>query len=281
MLNEVEYVADFEYKVIRWNPQSDEGPQRKERPQALHLIAHVQRGEEDSEELRMETGFVFDGDPSEVAVDDVDIIVARKHGTRATEIADLLMQGYFDPSDDYSADSYETQRDAWRTNAYTRAIAALEGDSAAYIEELRMAAGALIYTALPTDEVTVRVASGKLDVTVVPTAETNGDGNDSAEAAAPTDETHSVNPEERVAERAWLEEELEFARAMHELVKQAPKTPKRPDKKTQERRKKAVKNRWDLLFTNLRNRTNPKYGGTPDWMGRTRTRAEHALEYLR
>ena len=31
----------------------------------------------------------------------------------------------------------------------------------------------------------------------------------------------------------------------------------------------------DTMFCRLRNGTNPKYGGTPDWVGPSRTIAEH------
>ena len=36
---------------------------------------------------------------------------------------------------------------------------------------------------------------------------------------------------------------------------------------------------WDLCFCWLRNATNPKYGGSPDWQGDTFTESELAKRY--
>ena len=219
-----------------------------------------------AKELRLDTDFVFDGPPDEVMIDDVEIVVTRAHETSVSTVRDALMLGYFEPADDCGTDSYGAQEQAAREITQTLAIAAVEGDDAAYMEEIHAAAAAVTAKTRPTDEVHIRIAGRECSVEVQPRREKTGEDSGSGTAHATRDEPNWIDPTEEMSERGWLEEQLGLTRATQDLAEREP-VKKGAEKRDQVRKQKTLQKQWDGLFMVLRNRTNPKYGGTPDWIG--------------
>ena len=185
VIDAIEYEAEYDNDpktVVRWNPQMDARPGPDERPSKLRIIALVKRETTIVEEIRLSTDFVFDGTPDEVMIDDVEVIVTKEHDTTATEVRDLLMLGYFEPADDCGTDSYETQERAARELAQTAAIAAVEGDDAAYMEEIHASAAGLASKARPSDEVSILITNNQYEIKVRPGATSDTGGAQNARA---------------------------------------------------------------------------------------------------
>lgn len=89
-----------------------------------------------------------------------------------------------------------------------------------------------------------------------------------------------TNPWESISARQYLEEQLEMAAATRQLILDGPEPATRSDARRRLRRLEALQRRWDDIFCALRNRTNPKYGGDPDWQGTRQERARHAAGNL-
>ncbi len=81
---------------------------------------------------------------------------------------------------------------------------------------------------------------------------------------------------ERVSRRQYLEEQLELAAATAHLIQEGPSPTTAADRRAREKRLEELRDRWDTVFCRLRNHTNPKYGGDPEWRGVTQERARHA-----
>lgn len=76
----------------------------------------------------------IEGDPEETwdSLEEVEVVLPEGHRyegtTGASEIADILVESFFEPSDEYDADSHDTQRARFESEAYAKALLVVGGD---------------------------------------------------------------------------------------------------------------------------------------------------------
>ena len=120
-------------------------------------------------DIACEADVAFGPDPFSCnAVDEVTVFARRGSGIAAGTVADLLEAAIFHAGDDGDDDSYDTQLEAFQTDAVTRIIRLLEGDDAALDNRIRdLLSGH--YFLVPDDRtVTIVMTRDRLEVVVTP-----------------------------------------------------------------------------------------------------------------
>ncbi len=104
------------------------------------------------------------------------MLVTEKSDITPDELADLMYDAYFSPSDDCEADSYETQQDDYRQAAQSKALELLASAEEAMLSNVRTAVYRSILQHLPRDRDTIiRIHRDKpIEITIEP-AETEND----------------------------------------------------------------------------------------------------------
>ena len=86
-----------------------------------------------------------------------------------------------------------------------------------------------------------------------------------------------ADPNRRVTRREYLETEYRFAGAVAMAMAGIPDPETARERRLLEKAREQAKARRDNLFCELRNSTNEKYGGTPDWVGDSASWTRHAV----
>ena len=138
------------------------------RPEAITFTLHTvdaggKRGEVDI------PGDVAFGDEDPTWAEDLDLLVTTDSNILPHELAELMHDACFSPSDDAEADSYETQSNDYRQAAESTALRLLVSAQEARLADLRNAVHQHVTRCVPRDhEVTIRIRRDKateIDIT--------------------------------------------------------------------------------------------------------------------
>ena len=87
-----------------------------------------------------------------------------------------------------------------------------------------------------------------------------------------------ADPYAKVTRRTYLENEYRFAAAVAAELMETPEPNGKREKKELAIAREQANQTRDRFFCWLRNATNPKYGGYPEWQGETRPYCKHAIQ---
>ena len=125
-------------------------------------------------------GDVAFGDDELTWAEDLDLLVARDSDIRPHELAELMHDACFSPSDDAEADSYETQSNDYRQAAESTALRLLVSAEEARLADLRNTVHQYIRPHIPRDhEMTIRVRGDEateIEITPMQAKENQGVG---------------------------------------------------------------------------------------------------------
>ncbi len=150
-------------------------PLHTARPERITFVLETIDGDGAIEHVCTPADVAF-GDDEVSWPDDVGVLVTEKSDITPDELADLMYDAYFSPSDDCEADSYETQQDDYRQAAQSKALELLASAEEAMLSNVRTAVYRSILQHLPRDRDTIiRIPRGKpIEVTIEP-ADTEND----------------------------------------------------------------------------------------------------------
>ena len=118
----------------------------------------------------MHPGDVAFGDDDVSWAEDVSVLVARDSDITPDELADLMYDAFFSPSDDCEADSYETQQDDYHQAALAKALELLASVEEAMVSNVRTAVHRWVLPHLPRGrDATLRIHGSKpIEIEIVP-----------------------------------------------------------------------------------------------------------------
>ena len=139
-------------------------PNTLARPEAIHMHLNIVRADGPPETITVSADLAFVGKGwSWIA--DAQPLVARDSDLDPIELKQLLRAAFFSPSDDASADSYETQRDRFDEEAMHTALALLASEEEAKRHTIAEVVSREILWVVPRDrEVSITVRGGKVSV---------------------------------------------------------------------------------------------------------------------
>ena len=157
---EARSIADFRAPPERSGP-SDEPPPR---PDAIRMSLDVEGPEGTSETLTLDADLAFAGE-AWAWLADVRPLVTADSAIEPAELADLLRDAWFSPSDEADADSWETQRARFEEEAMHLAIGLLCSEEEALRRTIACAVRRELFWLIPRDRaVTITVRGGKIGV---------------------------------------------------------------------------------------------------------------------
>ncbi len=150
-------------------------PLHTARPERITFVLETIDGDGAIEHVCIPSDVAF-GDDDVSWADDVGVLVTEKSDISPDELAELMYDAYFSPSDDCEADSYETQQDDYRQAAQSKALELLASAEEAMLSNVRTAVYRSILQHLPRDRDTIiRIRRDKpIEITIEP-AETEND----------------------------------------------------------------------------------------------------------
>ena len=127
------------------------------RPEAITFTLHTVDADGTTSEVETPGDVAFsDDDPT--WAEDLDLLVATDSNILPHELAELMHDACFSPSDDAEADSYETQSNDYRQAAESTALRLLVSAEEARLADLRNAVHQYVTRCVPRDhEVTIRI----------------------------------------------------------------------------------------------------------------------------
>ena len=145
------------------------------RPERITFVLETIDGDGAVEHVCIPADVAF-GDDEVSWPDDVGVLVTDKSDITPDELADLMYDAYFYPSDDGEADSYETQQDDYRQAAQSKALELLASAEEATLSNVRTAVHRWILQHLPRGSAAIiRIRRDKpIEITIEP-AETEND----------------------------------------------------------------------------------------------------------
>ena len=139
-------------------------PDTLARPEAIHMHLNIVRADGPPQAMTVSTDLAFVGKGwSWIA--DAQPLVARDSDLDPIELKQLLRAAFFSPSDDVSADAYETQRDRFDEEAMHTALALLASEEEAKRHTIAEVVSREILCVVPHDrEVSITVSGGRVSV---------------------------------------------------------------------------------------------------------------------
>ncbi|MYA95545.1 MAG: sensor histidine kinase [Nitrospinae bacterium] len=153
-------LADFQAPPDRSGPSNEPLP----RPEAICMRLDVENPDGTSETIALDADLAFAGE-AWAWLADVRPLVTAGSGIEAAELADLLRDAWFSPSDEAGADSWETQRARFEEEALHLAIGLLCSEEEALRRTIACAVRRELFWLIPRDRaVTITVRGGKIGV---------------------------------------------------------------------------------------------------------------------
>ena len=139
-------------------------PDTLARPNTIDMHLRIERGDGPPETMTVPADVAFVGDDG-AWVEDVRPLVTRDSKLTPMQLTRLLHASYFSPSDDASADSYDTQSARFDQDATHMAIKLLATEDEARKHTIAEAVWREILWVMPRDrEVSIKVSAGKVAV---------------------------------------------------------------------------------------------------------------------
>ena len=137
------------------------------RPERITFVLETVDGNGTVEHLCIPADVAF-GDDDDSWAEELGVLVTGDSGITPDELAELMYDAFFSPSDDCEADSYETQQDNYRQAAFARALELLASAEEAMLSNLRTAVHRWVLPHLPRGRnATIRIAADKpIDIEV-------------------------------------------------------------------------------------------------------------------
>ena len=143
-------------------PPDDSGPSTKPppRPDAIRMSLDVEGPEGTSETVTLDADLAFAGE-AWAWLADVEPLVTAESAIEPAELADVLRDAWFSPSDESDADSWETQRARFEEEALHLAIGLLCSEEEALRRTISCAVRRELFWLIPKDRaVTITVRGG-------------------------------------------------------------------------------------------------------------------------
>ena len=153
-----------------YGSDAPEFPEAFVRPDAIHMHVHVAHADGPPESITVPADLAFAGD-ADAWLHDARPVVAAASGIAPEELAQLLRAGFFSPSDDADADSWETQRDRFDEEALHVALALLCSEDEARQRTIAEAVSRGVLWAAPPDrDVRIDIRERRVSVAFEPCA---------------------------------------------------------------------------------------------------------------
>ena len=153
-------LEDFHTPPDRSGPSGDPPP----RPDAIRMRLDVEGPEGTNETLALDADLVFAGE-AWAWLADVEPLVTAGSAIEPAELADVLRDAWFSPSDESDADSWETQRARFEEEALHLAIGLLCSEEEALRRTIACAVRRELFWLIPKDRaVTITVRGGAVGV---------------------------------------------------------------------------------------------------------------------
>ena len=153
-------IEDFQAPPERSGPAGEPLP----RPDAIRMRLDVEFPDGTGETLALDADLAFAGE-AWAWLADVRPLVTADSGIEPAELADLLRDAWFSPSDEADADSWETQRARFEEEAMHLAIGLLCSEEEALRRTIACAVRRELFWLIPRDRaVTITVRGGKVGV---------------------------------------------------------------------------------------------------------------------
>ena len=135
-----------------------------ERPDSIALHLDVHHPGKTHERITMPADMALYGEPW-TYLDDAGIAVTKDSTIEPHELADLILDAYFCPSDDSDADSYDTQKTSYELEALHRTITMLASEQEAQIQTIAAVVNREIRWLIPQHhDVSISLRSGTVQV---------------------------------------------------------------------------------------------------------------------
>ena len=135
-----------------------------ERPDSIALHLDVHHPGKTSERLTVPTDMALYGEPW-LYLDEASIAVTKDSTLEPHELADLILDAYFCPSDDADADSYDTQKTSFELETLHRTITMLASEQEAQIQTIAAVVNREIRWLIPKHhDVSISLRSGTVHV---------------------------------------------------------------------------------------------------------------------
>ncbi len=153
-------LEDFQTPPDRSGPSNEPFP----RPDAIRMSLAVEGPEGTSETLTLDTDLAFAGE-AWAWLADVEPLVTAGSAIEPAELAEVLRDAWFSPSDEADADSWETQRARFEEEALHLAIGLLCSEEEALRRTIASAVRRELFWLIPRDRaVTITVRGGAVGV---------------------------------------------------------------------------------------------------------------------
>lgn len=153
-------IEDFQAPPERSGPSNEPLP----RPDAIRMSLDIEFPDATSETIALDADLAFAGE-AWAWLADVRPLVTADSGVEAAELADLLRDAWFSPSDEADADSWETQRARFEEEAMHLAIGLLCSEEEALRRTIACAVRRELFWLIPRERaVTITVRGGKIGV---------------------------------------------------------------------------------------------------------------------
>ena len=151
-------LEDFQSPPDGSRPSTDPPP----RPDAIRMRLDVEGPEDASETIALDADLVFAGE-AWAWLADVEPLVTAASAIEPAELADVLRDAWFSPSDEADADSWETQRARFEEEALHLAIGLLCSEEEALRRTIACAVRRELFWLIPRDRaVTITVRGGSV-----------------------------------------------------------------------------------------------------------------------
>ena len=153
-----------------YEPDEPGFPEAFVRPDAIHWHLDVVRGDGPPERIAVPADLAFAGEASAWVAGARPLVTAASD-LAPEELAELLRAGFFSPSDDTDADSWETQRDRFDEEALHVALTLLCSEDEARRRTIAEAVAREVLWAVPPDrDVRIDIRKRKVEVAFEPRA---------------------------------------------------------------------------------------------------------------
>ena len=154
-----------------YGADAPEFPEAFVRPDAIHMHVHAVRADGSPESISVPADLAFAGEASTWVADARPLVTAASD-LAPEALAELLRAGFFSPSDDADADSWETQRDRFDEEALHVALALLCSEDEARRRTIAEAVSREVLWAAPSDRnVRIDIRARKVEVAFEPRAD--------------------------------------------------------------------------------------------------------------
>ncbi len=146
--------------ILDTGPTMCGGDQPIDRPEDILITLCIQHPERADRFVTMAADLAFPGEPW-VSVQEVQPVVTMTSALQPHELAALIHAAYFSPSDDWEADSWETQSEWFMQDAMTLAVERLCGKEEALRQTLIQAANRDLRWLVPPEAAVTVTISGR------------------------------------------------------------------------------------------------------------------------